>query len=307
MIIARLMGGLGNQMFQYANAIAYQKRVGASKLLFDISMLSGSTYFDGVEMQRNMQLDQVFDVVIDLATARDLARFVGRNHACLLGRMMDRALIKLWRNRFIAERRDRYDERVLLARDRTCLYGAWQSERYFEDAVQDVRSLLRFRGGLSSSSYELGEEIANANSVCIHVRRQDYVDSPRYSRTIGALNIQYYRRLVDLIEKRIESPRYFVFSDDLAWCRKHFDNGRFRLVEDEHMGTNCHKCMQLMTKCKHFVMSNSTFCWWAVWLGEKPESVVFAPAPWVRNGTRNPLILPKRWQTCEASFEQIAE
>jgi hypothetical protein len=133
--------------------------------------------------------------------------------------------------------------------------------------------------------------------VCLHVRRQDYLDTPA-GRRLGFLGKGYYDRAVARMARRAPGAHFFIFSDDLAWCRKSLCLHHPHTYV-EHRGT-AHAAaasdFRLMTRCRHFIIANSSFSWWAAWLGESADSLVIAPRTWFRRHPRQSRDLaPARW------------
>jgi hypothetical protein len=146
---------------------------------------------------------------------------------------------------------------------------------------------------LPEASQELAREVESSPSVCLHVRRTDYALTSYH----GVCSSDYYRDGVKLITDKVGPVRVFVFSDDLAWCRANIAlAAEVRLVEQEHAGPQSEHHLNLMTRCKHFIISNSSFAWWAAWLSRATGKVVVAPRVWFA-GPQDPMddLIPKGW------------
>jgi len=188
--------------------------------------------------------------------------------------------------------------------DNVYLIGYWQSYRYFyqirAQLCQEI-SLINTRDGYCTY---LHQDVMSSNSVAVHVRRGDYVNLKSASKLHGVLPVKYYQEAVKIINSKIQNARYFIFSDDLQWCKanlgKKIDNAVF-------VGSG--KKMQpwedfdIMKSCKHHVVANSSFSWWAAWLGMGTDSgkqnVTIAPQKWFAHQSEYSLgdRLPKSWIT----------
>lgn len=297
------MGGLGNQMFQYAlgTHLAIKNR---ADLKIDTTLLTDRTQPHEVVTHRSLEID-IFNVKLDLASQEEIWHFNGRTYTNLLGKTLNKLTWQFRKKNLIIETGRDFDPGILALSDNKCLVGAWQSEKYFKPVEAEIRKLYTFKQDLLPASLELGRQIRNANSVCVNVRRGDYVTSPIYRENIGALSAGYYSSGISFFENAFPQAEIYVFSDDVEWCK---NNIRSKLpvhfVGHEHAGAKFGNYLQLMASCRHFVISNSTFAWWGAWLGEKKDSVIIAPGQWARDAKFSPLsIIPERWKKIPNEFE----
>ena len=159
---------------------------------------------------------------------------------------------------------------IPLPRGSVALDGGFQSERYFAHCEPDVRAVLRWRGEVVADLERRWPAAFEANSCSVHVRRADYLSNPHYADLCGS---GYYEAALASLPA---ATRFFVFSDDLAWCRAHFGGGRFEYVEGlDEVGS-----MALMSACRAHVIANSSFSWWGAWLDPHADRRVVAPARW---------------------------
>jgi Glycosyl transferase family 11 len=215
-----------------------------------------------------------------------------------------RALMKwLSRRRPFAERRYveqeglDFDERLLALKVKGTLYldGFWQSEGYFKDVEQTIREDLRIIPPTDALNERITEEIRSSNAVALHVR---WFDAPGSTATHN-ISADYYQRAIALMERKVESPRYFLFSDDpeAARAKLILPDGRVNFVSHNAGDGNGFADLWLMTQCRHFITANSTFSWWGAWLGGGKEKVVVTPdlkidgkAAWGFKG-----LIPNEW------------
>jgi hypothetical protein len=167
-----------------------------------------------------------------------------------------------------------------------------QSYRYFETELESIRADLQLQAPCRKINQDWKERIKATRSVCVHVRRGDYL---MRQNTFGLCSASYYREAVALIRSRVRSPEFFVFSDDLKWCRANLAADRMIYV-DANGSTNAVEELELMRSCNHHIIANSTISWWAAWLAQTQEQIVIAPHPWFRSdGPPEDDLLPDGW------------
>jgi hypothetical protein len=291
MILAKLRGGLSNQMFQYAAARRLAHRHG-TELRLDTSWYSnlpvGAT-------PRTFELDH-FRIRASRATPADLIGTDGVRRA----RARDLP-VALWRKirprfRFVAERGLAFEERILSLPDNVCLFGYWLSEKYFADIAPLIREEFTLRDPPEGENARLVAAMEAAPSVSLHVRRGDYVHDPEIHRIHGTCSLEYYARAIDHIAHRVQGVRFFVFSDDLKWAEAHLPLPRPAEFVRHNQGPRAHEDIRLMSHCRHHVIANSGFSWWGAWLNPRPDKIVCAPARWFADAphdTRD--VLPPSW------------
>lgn len=159
----------------------------------------------------------------------------------------------------------------------TVYEGWWQSEQYFSSIADQLRQEFTFKAPLLEASKPLLDRIRQTNSVCLNVRRTDFLKVD----TLNTTDKAYFLRSVKYLAERVENPTFFVFSDDMAWCENHLQLSHPTVfVHHDMKGLKFGNYHRLMRACKHFIIPNSSFAWWAVWLNENPEKIVIAPRNW---------------------------
>ena len=272
MVIVRLTGGLGNQMFQYAAGRALADRLGA-ELLLDTRAFAHALARK-VYTRRAYALAP-FKLRARLAEAADLRGWPLWVVEIGLRLRIARPLFRRWH----FESAISYDPGVRLLREPVLLVGYWQSERYFSDVAEAIRADFMLREPLAGANAELLQLARSADSVGLHVRRGDFVSLSDAAQVHGLCSIDYYRRAIDLVRKHCPQCRFLVFSDDPQWARAElpldaaavFVSGNEQRPEQD---------LALMSACKHHIIANSSFSWWAGWLGQNPQQLVIAPTPW---------------------------
>ena len=291
MILVRLQGGLGNQMFQYALGRYLAIRNNA-QLKLDITMLRGNIH--GVT-KRDYRLS-TFNIEESLATEKEIGWF--RKYRFKKGRLW------FWYNRLIADRsRYAWEEHfnfepwVLTLKDPVYLDGFWNTEKYFKKIEDTVRKEFTLRKELGPESQKLLSEIKAVESISLHVRRGDYVSDPRTNAWFNICSNEYYDKAMQKITQSVTGPHFFIFSDDIAWVKENivspfpatYISGNVEHPEED---------MYLMSQCKHNIIANSTFSWWGAWLNSNPDKMVIAPQQWFQTPKMDTCdLLPSTWVT----------
>jgi hypothetical protein len=176
------------------------------------------------------------------------------------------------------------------------LVGYWQSERYFIDVADGIRADFTLREPLSDPNAKLLELARSAGSVGLHVRRGDFVSLNNAAQMHGLCSVDYYRRAIGLVRNRCPECHFLVFSDDPEWARAELPldpSGVFVAGNEQRPEQD----LALMSACKHHIIANSSFSWWAGWLGYSPDQVVIAPSPWYARAKLDARDLAvSRWQ-----------
>lgn len=278
------MGGLGNQLFQFAAGRRLAVRHGA-ELVLDLGWFKheGRT----LARSRPYALDGFeFDARSTVFHPRALRAFEERRRSPLSRRRLD-----------VIRQRDgdqAVDERVLEAPDDVLLIGYWQSEAYFLDVADLVRSEVRIRAAPTARYAAFDALVERASAVAVHVRRGDYVSNPTTKAFHGVLGRDYYRRAVAHVAERVRDPVLVAFSDEPGWVERELASDLSLTVVS---GGDAFQELRLMSRCVHHIIANSSFSWWGAWLGERAGSVVVAPARWFADPDIDASrIVPERWQ-----------
>lgn len=266
-------------MFQYALGRAIAQRTGAP-LLLDTNVIEHALQ----ETQRCYDLD-IFRLKPTFATRTDVARYHSHG-AGLVGKIAHRLRGASGASEILYQYRFEYQPKILNLRPPIYITGYWQSYRYFADIEDALRRDFAFRDELPPAAADHAQAIARPGAVCVHVRRGDYTEA-RNANFIGPSSIDYYRRAVARVRECVERPVFFIFSDDLAWCRTNFgwlgEAARF-MEYTTPPGFKQHASdLQLMTRTEYFITANSTFSWWAAWLAGDRAKLVIAPKEWFKD------------------------
>lgn len=282
MIISRLIGGLGNQMFQYAigRSLAYANK---SELKLDLS--GYKTYTLHKYSLKN------FSIIEDFGDKKDFET---------------RFPTFLWKiffsppdsnYKYIKEKKEfYYDPMILDLKGNIYLDGYWQTDKFFKDISDLIRNDFTVRTEPDEKNRALLDKIEDCNSVALHIRRGDYVTNSIAHSYHGTCDLGYYTECIDIIAQRIDSPHFFLFSDDPKWVKSNLPM-KFPSAVIAHNGAEKnYEDMRLMSGCKHFIIANSSFSWWGAWLSRNPNKSVLAPKRWFKANIDTMDLLPKEWE-----------
>ena len=280
-IVVKLQGGLGNQMFQYAMGRALQQRNGGDLALDLTQLLDRFPRSDVVFREYNLDIFRIqprLTLLSQIARRCPVPLLYMYGSSALAG-----ALDRVGLQRYISESRSSCEE-VLRARGNIYLDGHWQSPKYFAGSEGILRREFEVKQPLSPTGERLAEEMVSTDSICVNVRRTDYVTVPAAVEMHGFVGKEYYDRGIEQIAPRLKNPHIFVTSDDVEWCR---ENLRFEypttVLGLEYKGYKFGQELALMVRCKHFLIPNSSFAWWAAWLNPSEDKIVVCPKNWFRD------------------------
>ncbi len=288
MITVRLKGGMGNQMFQYAFGQGLAKSLNTDVQL-DLSSLLDRSKGDFV--YRDYDLD-IFNVNPSFESNPNLLRTIYKIKLSKVAKLVKK---KAGRSKtYIKEAHFHVMEDLLQNPKNNALYdGWWQSEKYFDNVADQIRKEFSFKETILPKSQALFEKIQSTNAVCLNVRRTDFLKVAELNTT----NLDYFLNGAKYIAERVEQPHFYIFSDDIEWSRDNIKLGHpTTVVDHEHKGRKFGNYLQLMKACQHFIIPNSSFAWWAIWLNENPSKIVIAPKNWFNDAKFDTSdLVPKNW------------
>ncbi len=303
MIIVLFGGGLGNQMFQYAFGRALSIK---NNQLFKID---NSRYLplkpDAYKDWRIFGLNN-FNIVGEIAKKEEIDKY---NKYYKPKNWPQRLFLKLYNIRFSPENYykkayivepasncQKFDPNILNFRYKDASFrGFWQSEKYFKDIRNILLRDFTVKTAPDKYSSMLLDEIDKSNSVNLHIRRGNNTDP---QNPFGTLPFSYYVQAIEYLVKKINNPKFFIFSDDIGWVKNNFIKIDFPHVYIENGINKDYEDMRLMSQCKHHIIANSTFSWWGAWLANNPDKIVIAPERYAQNIDKpNPDYYPESWIT----------
>lgn len=290
MIIVRLMGGLGNQLFQYATG----RRVALKNnmpLRLDLSWFRD-------QPDRPYCLNH-FAIIEDIATPREIAQ-LKRDNSGLIHRIFTTCReygTPYYLRSDVREKSLNFDPNIRQISRSAYLDGYWQSEKYFKNIENIIRrefSVINLPDTLNTNYAEM---IQSLNAIAIHVRRGDYISNQKTNQFHGICSLDYYYRAINQIISKVENPHFFVFSDDPEWVLENLKiDAQITYVNHNSVDKN-YEDLRLMSLCNHFIIANSSFSWWGAWLSENQSKIVISPSRWFKEKKYNDVYsLPEGWK-----------
>jgi hypothetical protein len=312
MIITRLEGGLGNQMFQYAVARQLSK-IHSSPLKLDLSWFK-------TQQLRQYRL-KYFNICEDFVTDREVETIIGNysitkwfllkiarklglkesnldldTHRSISGIIFNNTYAGWWlarakhkiglhssnlslyqKGQYIREKYHHFDLNILDAPNHVYLDGFWQSPRYFSGIDESLRQEFAVKHPESDLFNQISEQITHTYSVSLHVRRGDMANDPQTNRLHGTCDLNYYKLAVEYLSIHVSQPHFFIFSDEPEWVKENLNLQFPSTLVSYHGSLTDYEEMHLMSLCQHHIIANSTFSWWGAWLNPKPDKIVIAP------------------------------
>lgn len=297
MIIVRLNGGLGNQMFEYATGRKLADKLGV-ELKLDLGKMK---QMDGLPLQDIQKVHFYYrlcfmNIRAEFANSNEIRQYQSNTIDTLFSDLKRK--IGLGVNKkytYYKEKQFRFDPNVLEQSDNTLLDGFWQSEKYFIDIQSKIRNDFVFTTKLTKKNMEIANKISELNSVFILIRRGALVNDPKTNATHGYCDIGYYEESIKFISEKVNHPVFFVFSDEPNWAKANLKID-FPCVFISHNNREFyHEDLRLMSMCKHGISANSTWSWWGAWLISYPEKIIIAPKNWFKASVDTTDLIPKNW------------
>lgn len=282
MNIVRLSGGLGTQMFQYAFALALKAK-GNDDIRIDTRSVG------------NEAITKVFSTTIPKASGNEIKRTADIGGGWLSA--IRRTIFGKSRKStgFIEIERDFTFKKEMLEKTDTYFKGLWQSWKYFDDISEIIHKEFTFGTPVHALDQACIEAMENGESVAIHIRRRKNISKAK-SKDIGSIcSPDYYNWAIASIRQQIgENVHFYLFSEDMEWVKKTFPLKDATYVDWNTKGKIHYNDLRLMTHCKHNIIANSAFGWWAAYLNNNPDKIVIAPSIW-RRSTPTPDLMPQWW------------
>lgn len=274
MRIVKLLGGLGNQMFQFALYEALRRQHPDERVLVDLRC------FKGYHKHRGFELDKVFGVKAEKASWTEVAKIAYPYPNFQCWRIGSRLLPP--RKTMLCEQANFALEPDALTRKGDTYYdGYWQHENYFKAIRKELLALYRFPAFEDERNQKLAQRLSTTHSCCLHIRRGDYLTDPLRKGTTGT---DYVTRAINRMQAEVKPELWCLFSDDMKWTQEHIlpllPKSDICMV-DWNLADRSVNDMHLMSLCQHQIIANSSFSWWGAWLSERQEKCVIAPAFWM--------------------------
>ena len=282
MVITKLIGGLGNQMFQFALGRKLSLKL-SSDLKLDTSGFEVYKLHDyGMHC---FDLEKFTNTCITPANSplyRKINRFLPAEFH--------------FGYKHVLEKCFSFDKQVLKLRGDLYLDGYWQSEKYFKEIRSTLLSDFTIKYTPDTQNVETSAKIKSCEAISLHIRRGDYVNNAQTLEKHGVCGLNYYHRAVEYTAERTNSPVFFIFSDDHEWARENLKiNYPITFIVNNNASKN-YEDLRLMSQCKHNIIANSSFSWWGAWLNENPDKIVIGPKHWFNDTSIDTTdLIPERW------------
>lgn len=290
----KLRGGLGNQMFQYAFTCALSKKFDA-EIIFDFSFFEEiKSYKDAAD--REYELGN-FNLECRQATQEELEQIVYPKrmpkYQKILWEICKLKKYKPEGNCFLEKSPYNYTKNPLTNPDYYYYHGYFQNEKYFKHVRNDILEKFSLKETLDEKNKNVLDKISEENSISIHIRRGDYVELEAVKKVHGVCSLKYYQNAIKYISKHVKNPHFFLFSDDVKWVVENLKIDYPYTIADFNQGKGWLD-LNLMKHCKHNIIANSSFSWWAAWLNENPDKIVIAPKKWIAEKQKCDIV-PEDW------------
>ncbi|MBO5031575.1 MAG: alpha-1,2-fucosyltransferase [Lachnospiraceae bacterium] len=286
MIIIHVMGGLGNQLYQYALSEKLKSLGKTVKL-----DLYAYRQAQGEEREwRELELAWLEGPEYEVCTMQERTDFLDNSM-----KLPDRVRRKLFgrKNRTVEETKDYMPE--LYEMDDVYLYGFWGCDRYYVDILPLLQEKIRFPKSSNPLNERTIAHMEQEQSVSIHIRRKDYLTVADGRRYMGICTDAYYASAVHYIRNHIENPVFYIFSDDIDYARAHFADENMHIV-DWNTGRESMYDMELMSRCKYNICANSTFSIWGARLNRYPRKLMLRPLHHDNYETTSVMEIKRNWQ-----------
>ena len=292
MIITEILGGLGNQLFEYAHARSLSIKL-EQELYFDLS------FFDRYHRKDVYRLDR-FNTNVNNASEEDINRLKRKYRTPDIFRKVINKLggspYSNSKYHFDNERIDKTSIKVLKQYKDLYISGYFANQKYFMVIEDIIRKEFTLKEPLNIENQKMFDLINSTPSVSLHIRRGDYVGNGFFAE----IPLSYYHDAVTIIEKKYPKSTYYIFSDDLQWVKENLTLNVNTIYVDINDSSTDYMELMLMAACKHNIIANSTFSWWGAWLNSNSEKIVIAPKIWFNNKEaqakyNNGKLVPVNW------------
>ena len=292
MRIVKLMGGLGNQLFQYAAAknIAINNK---TTLLVD-----PITGFHKDPYNRSFALNN-FCISSEIASPQLIKSLIGKNKISRYFQNKIQNLCPLIALQDVKERFYHFDEKLANLKTNSNMYleGYFHSEKYFSSITNEILSEFELKYQADSVNSKYLAHINSSESVSLHVRTYDDAKKVSSSQIYGTSSKEYYQKAVDYMQNKLQNPVFFIFADDIDWASKNIviNNSKTEYIS-YNSAQNGHEDIRLMKACKHNIIANSSFSWWGAWLNKHADKMIIAPDKWLDTKKYNfKDVVPVNW------------
>lgn len=277
MVISKIIGGLGNQLFCYAFAKTLSDELN-QELKLDLSFYTKNEILDIYRLNRFCIYENTATKdEINNYSRKEINKYLNKIFKALTGRYF------FLNNKYhVDEKSFSYDKSKIKHRKHLYITGYWAQPELFQHNRHKLLKYYKLNVPLNNENKTILESIKTSDSIAVHIRRGDYINN-NYFVTLPK---EYYLKAIELMKKKFCKPYFYFFSDDIDWVINefsHIHNSYFVNINDRK---NDFMEFELMRNCHHFILANSTFSWWAAWLSEEPSKNIIIPGKWFNNMSR---------------------
>ena len=290
MVIAQITGGLGNQLFQYAaaKALSIHHQV---PLLLEVSSFY-RTELPDLEVPRDFELFNFAGITEKIISPEEVSSLIDLKKTNVLPKMM----IPAYKKDIYTEPHYHFDKNFFRSKKKVLLKGGWQSEKYFKSYENEIRARLQLKPTLIQNVIEIAKNIKKENAVSVHIRRGDYLRKKIIYEWHGVMEKEYYAKAFELMHAKTEATTAYYFTDDVDWVAKNLLPSFNGEIISANITKSHYEDLYLMSQCRHNIIANSSFSWWAAWLNDHSDKIVIAPEKWFGNGPKDTQdIIPPGW------------
>lgn len=286
MILVNIIGGLGNQMFQYAFGYALVKQNGETLKLDTSDFINYPL--------RGFGLD-CFNLEVNIASKGDVKKYKYRDGSFIsdaIRRICNNP--KRFSNHYFKEKSIFHETNDF--QNKKYFVGYWQNEKYFYQYRDEILNLFSLKKKIQPKTLQYELLIKDTESVSLHIRRGDYVSNEHTNSVHGVCSLGYYGDAITYIKGKVNEPHFYIFSDDLIWAKKNLAFVQKKTFIELNKPILDYEEIYLMSRCKHNIIANSSFSWWGAWLNDHCNKLVIAPQKWFVDETRDTSsLVPDSW------------
>lgn len=280
MQIVKIIGGLGNQMFEYAFSKAYSL-VNQCEVLLDLSWFDEIKNLPECAVAKRVYELKHFSINPRFANIEDVLYFTKPKKILLPRFVRNFFNLPKYTNKVTNEKVEQvFDKKLLKKKNNIYFEGYFQTEKYFKAFREEILKDFTLKTELNEENKKILEQIKNTESVSLHVRHGDYL---KLQNVYKICSLEYYQNAIDLIKDKVKNPHLYIFSDDIEWVRENFKLNCPYTIVDINSTEEGYFDLELMKNCKHNITANSSFSWWGAWLNENPNKIVITPKTWFVN------------------------
>ena len=285
MVIIKIAGGLGNQLFQFAFGL-FVSEIFSTKVAFDIQVHRNCRNFTN----RELEIAFLFDIPI--ANKNDVVLYK-KSVIPLLARLERKIVQKMpfIEPKYVVQK----DAHTLpdFFSDNVYYDGYWQNYTYLDKIKHLFINRIRLKESYIITQKTVLHNIKISNSVSIHIRQGDYLNINKNSKIFHICELDYFNHAIEIIKQKVDNPVFYIFTQDIIWAKSNFNRLNFNIIE----GNSAVEDLILMSKCKHNIIANSTFSWWGAWLNQNNNKIIIAPRNWYKGKLNHKIInlIPPSW------------